>query len=110
MSDERSGGGGQPVPSTTEPARVVRPDPPRGRALIAQWSFASAVAVLLLAAIFVLQNTADVNIELLFWTVTMPLAAALLLSLAVGGLIASLIALVRQHQYRRALERRPPST
>ena len=68
------------------------------------------MAVLLLAAIFVLQNTADVNIELLFWTVTMPLAAALLLSLAVGGLIASLIALVRQHQYRRALARRPPST
>jgi uncharacterized integral membrane protein len=93
-----------PETATAQPGRPV-PDPPRGRALIAQWSFVSTVVALLLAAIFVLQNTRTVDIEFLFWIVNVPLAAALLLSLAAGGLIASLIMLLRQHQYRRALTR-----
>jgi uncharacterized integral membrane protein len=91
--------------TVTASPRAPVPDPPRGRALIAQWSVVWTILMLLFAAILVLQNVDDVRIDFLFWTVTVPLAAALLLTLAAGGLIASLIALVRQHQYRRALQR-----
>jgi uncharacterized integral membrane protein len=114
MSAESEGDGTEtaataPGADAPDPASVPAapgPDPPRGRALIAQWTVFWTIVVLLLAAIFVVQNTEDVRIDILLWTVTVPLAAALLLTLAAGGLIASLFSLVRQHQYRSALRRR----
>jgi uncharacterized integral membrane protein len=97
---------GAETPETVAAPAAPAAGPPRGRALIAQWSVFWTILMLLLAAIFVLQNVEDVRIDILFWTVTAPLAAALLLALAAGGLIASLIMLLRQHQYRSALRRR----
>lgn len=77
---------------------------PRGRTMAAQVSLVAVVVVLLLTAIFVLQNVEDVDIDILFWTVTAPLAVALILALALGGLIASLVMYIRQRQVRHALE------
>ena len=67
----------------------------------------AAILVLgLLTAIFVLQNTRDVTIEFLFWQTTVPLAAALLLATVLGGILAFLVAYIRQRQFRRALKRK----
>jgi uncharacterized integral membrane protein len=59
----------------------------------------------LLTAIFVLQNTEHVKMDFLFWSVSTPLAGALLLALVLGGLLAFLVAFIRQRQFRRAMKR-----
>lgn len=59
----------------------------------------------LLTAIFVLQNTRSVRMKFLFWEASAPLAGALLLAVALGGLLAFLVAFVRQRQYRRAMRK-----
>ncbi|CAN5786613.1 hypothetical protein BH18ACT15_BH18ACT15_05590 [soil metagenome] len=59
----------------------------------------------LLTAIFVFQNTQGVEINFLVWSVDAPLAAALLLAVVIGGILAFLVAYVRQRQYRRAVRR-----
>jgi uncharacterized integral membrane protein len=59
----------------------------------------------LLTAIFVLQNTEQTEVKFLFWSAKVPLAGALLLSVVLGGLLAFLVAFVRQRQYRRAMQR-----
>jgi uncharacterized integral membrane protein len=59
----------------------------------------------LLTAIFVLQNTRSVRMKFLFWEASAPLAGALLLAVALGGLLAFLVAFIRQRQYRRAMRK-----
>ena len=59
----------------------------------------------LLTAIFVFQNTQQVTINFLAWSVDAPLAAVLLLAVVIGGLLAFLVAYIRQRQYRRAARR-----
>ena len=59
----------------------------------------------LLTAIFVLQNTESVDVKFLAWEAEVPLAGALLLAVVLGGLLAFLVAFVRQRQYKRALRK-----
>jgi uncharacterized integral membrane protein len=59
----------------------------------------------LVTAIFVLQNTRSVNMKFLAWEASVPLAGALLLAVVLGGLLAFLVAFVRQRQYKRALRK-----
>ena len=59
----------------------------------------------LLTAIFVLQTTRSVPMKFLFWETSAPLAGALLLAVALGGLLAFLVAFVRQRQYKRAMKK-----
>jgi uncharacterized integral membrane protein len=78
---------------------------PRGRAMAAQVATAVAIVFALLAAVFVLQNTAQATIHFLFWSARVAIAGALLLALALGALIGFLVAYVRQWQYRRGVRR-----
>ena len=61
--------------------------------------------VILLTAIFVLQNTQKTPIKFLWSTVEVPLSGALLLAAGLGGLLAFLVAYLRQRQFRKALRR-----
>ena len=61
--------------------------------------------VVLLTAIFVLQNTQKTPIKFLWLEVSVPLSGALLLAAALGGLLAFLVAYLRQRQFRKALRR-----
>jgi len=66
---------------------------------------AVTVAVLvsgLLTGILVLQNTRQARIEFLFWSATLPLSAALLLSAVIGGILGFSVAYARKRQINRA--------
>ena len=87
-----------------------RDELPRGRPKTAQAVTVAVLVVGLLMAVFVLQNTAQAKISFLVWSARLPMAAALLFAAVLGGLLAFLVAYVRQWQFRRALrrERRTP--
>jgi uncharacterized integral membrane protein len=78
----------------------------RGRVSTAQVVVIALLLVGLLVAVFVIQNTRDARIEFLVWSVTMPLAGALLLAAVLGGIFGFLVTYLRQRQFRQALRRR----
>ena len=78
---------------------------PGGRPKQAQGITIALLLVGLLTAIFVLQNTRSVRMRFLAWEASLPLAGALLLAVVLGGILAFLVAFVRQRQFRRALRR-----
>ena len=78
---------------------------PGRRTKYAQGITISLLLVGLLTAIFVLQNTRSVRMTFLFWEISAPLAGALLLAVALGGILAFLVAFIRQRQYRRAMRK-----
>ncbi len=63
------------------------------------------VLLLALLAIFVLQNTQDVEVSFLSWTGTAPLAATLLIATAAGLLIAVMAGSLRILQLRRRVRK-----
>ena len=106
----------EPSPVSSEPARPpeahersgrsVSRDPLRGSRAGSVWVALTALVVLLvLLAVFVLQNTQTVTVAFLRWDVEAPLAAALLIATAAGLLIAvsagSLRILQLRHRVRR---------
>jgi uncharacterized integral membrane protein len=78
---------------------------PRGRTKTAQGITITLLFVGLLTAIFVLQNTDSVPVRFLFWKTSAPLAGALLLAVVLGGILAFLVAFIRQRQYKRAMKK-----
>jgi uncharacterized integral membrane protein len=76
---------------------------PRGRPKTAQAVTVALLVVTLAIAVFVIQNTDDADITFLAWTVQLPLAGALLLAVALGGIFAYLVAWMRYRQFRHAL-------
>jgi uncharacterized integral membrane protein len=78
---------------------------PAGPVKRAQGVVIALLVLGLLTAIFVLQNTEHVKMDFLLWSVSTPLAGALLLALVLGGLLAFLVAFIRQRQFRRAMKR-----
>lgn len=78
---------------------------PGGRTKHAQGITIALLLVGLFTAIFVLQNTRSVRMTFLFWETSAPLAGALLLAVALGGILAFLVAFIRQRQYRKAMRR-----
>jgi uncharacterized integral membrane protein len=79
------------------------PPVPRGRAMTAQAATFVVLLFGLVAAVFVIQNTGSATIHFLFWSADVAIAGALLLALALGGLIGFLVAYVRQRQFRGRL-------
>ena len=63
------------------------------------------VVVLVLLAIFILQNTQKVEISFLGWTGSAPLAAALLTATAAGRALAGAAGSLRILQLRRRVKR-----
>ncbi len=114
----RVSGEGEPV-VVPEPRRDVRPveaqgtagpaavkDPLRGSKASGLWAGVVALVVLLvLLAVFVLQNTQSVEVEFFGWEGDAPLAAALLIAVAAGLLIAVVAGSLRILQLRRRVRR-----
>lgn len=78
---------------------------PGPRTKTAQGITITLLLVGLLTAIFVIQNTDSVPVHFLAWKVSTPLAGALLLAVVLGGILAFLVAFIRQRQYRRAMRK-----
>ncbi len=76
---------------------------PGGRPRTAQAITVAVLIVCLLLAVFVLQNTHSTEIEFLVWSVSAPLAGALILAAVLGGILAALVVYIRQRQFRKAL-------
>jgi uncharacterized integral membrane protein len=63
------------------------------------------VLVLLLLAVFILQNTQKVQVSFLGWDGSAPLAAALLIATVAGALLVATAGLLRILQLRRRVRR-----
>ena len=87
--------------AATAPAKKT-PDPLRGSATSGIWLAVVAFAVLLvLLAIFILQNTGSVELSFLGWSGSAPLAALLLIAAAAGALLVVMAGSLRILQLRR---------
>ena len=98
------------APAPSSPSRSSSKDPLRGSRTSGIWVAVVALVVLLvLLAIFILQNTQPVAVSFLRWTGEAPLAAALLIATAAGLLIAvaagSLRILQLRHRVRHEQKR-----
>lgn len=78
MVDERNGGLGQAAT-------------PRDRFKTAQAVLVVLLVIGLLTAIFILQNTTPAKVNFLFWSASVPLAGAFILSAVLGGILTFLI-------------------
>lgn len=97
-------------PSTSPPASsgtaAKQKDPLRGSRTSGVWFVLVLLVVLLvLTAIFVLQNTQKVEISFLGWNGSAPLAAALLIATASGLVLAVAAGTLRILQLRRRVKR-----
>lgn len=97
-------GSGRPEPARPDPKQPS--DPLRGSRASGVWAAVVALVVLLiLLAVFILQNTAEVEIVYFGWSGQAPLAAALLIAVAAGLLIAVVAGSLRILQLRRRVRR-----
>jgi uncharacterized integral membrane protein len=104
----KAGGAGGPsgVEPPEPPERRGSGDPLRGSRTSGVWvAVVALVALLVLLAVFVLQNTSPVRVTYFGWEVEAPLAAALLIATAVGGLIVVAAGSLRILQLRRRVRR-----
>ncbi len=93
-----------------DPSAPTSPDPLRGSRTSGFWVAVVGLLVLIvLLAVFVLQNTQAVEITFLAWSGTAPLAAALLIAAAAGLALATLAGSLRILQLRRRVKRTHPS-
>jgi uncharacterized integral membrane protein len=96
----------EPSPAQPAPRPAAQPDPLRGSRTSGFWAaIVLLVVVLVLLAVFVLQNTQQVQVSFLGWDGSAPLAAALLIATAAGLLIAVSAGALRILQLRRRVRR-----
>lgn len=74
---------------------------PRDRFRTAQAVLVVLLVIGLLTAIFIFQNTTPAKVNFLFWSASVPLAGAFILSAALGGILTFLIVFVRQRRIAR---------
>jgi uncharacterized integral membrane protein len=105
---------GRPAPDTAQargPAAEPsgergRPDPLRGSRTSGFWlAVLVLVAVMLLLAVFILQNTQNVDVAFLGWEGSAPLAATLLIAAVAGALLVATAGFLRILQLRRRIKR-----
>jgi len=100
---------GEPSAATNGEARTgtaAAKDPLRGSRTSGIWvAVVAMVVVLVLLAIFILQNTQTVEISYFGWQGHAPLAAALLIAVAAGLVIAVIAGSMRILQLRRRVRR-----
>jgi uncharacterized integral membrane protein len=80
----------------------------KGRYQTAQAVVVALLVVGLLAAIFIFQNTSPTEVHFFAWSATVPLSGALILAAVLGGILAFLVAYMRQRRIAR--EPRPHSS
>lgn len=96
------------TPATSPSASPARPegDPLRGSRTSGIWLAVLALAVLLLLlAVFILQNTQRVQVSFLGWDGRAPLAATVLIAVAVGALVVASAGVLRILQLRHRVKR-----
>jgi uncharacterized integral membrane protein len=100
-----AGPGAGPEPSgSTEPHQGA--DPLRGSRTSGFWAAVLTLALLLLLlAIFILQNTQKVEVSFFGWTGQAPLAATLLIAAVTGALVVAAAGAMRILQLRRRVKR-----
>jgi uncharacterized integral membrane protein len=88
------------------PTPEHRPDPLRGSRTSGIWVAVLALALLLLLlAVFILQNTQKVEISFFGWSGQAPLAASLLIAAVAGALAVASAGMLRILQLRRRVKR-----
>ena len=98
---DATGGGSDPAPQ-----RRKDPDPLRGSRTSGFWAAVLALVVLLLLlAIFILQNTQKVEVSFFGWNGQSPLAATLLIAAVAGALVVAAAGALRILQLRRRIKR-----
>lgn len=75
----------------------------RTRATFVGWIIGAIITILLL--IFILRNLETQKIDLVFWTVDLPVGVSLLIAAIAGALITALIGGARTFQLSRALKK-----
>jgi uncharacterized integral membrane protein len=99
---DAEGGSSAEVP----PDRSAPADPLRGSRTSGFWfAVLALVLLLLLLAVFILQNTQKVQISFLGWDGRAPLAATLLISAVAGALVVAAAGALRILQLRRRVKR-----
>lgn len=56
-----------------------------------RWRLWASIAVIIVAAIFILQNSKDVSVDFIFWTISAPLIFALAFAVLLGLVIGLLM-------------------
>ena len=93
-------------PEATPPTRKKDPDPLRGSRTSGFWAAVIVLALLLLLlAIFILQNTQKVEVTFFGWNGQAPLAATLLIAAVAGALVVAAAGALRILQLRRRIKR-----
>jgi uncharacterized integral membrane protein len=103
---ERDPQSGEPATEPVTKHATTEPDPLRGSRTSGFWAAVVVlVIVLVMLAVFVLQNTQQVQVSFFGWDGSAPLAAALLIATAAGLLIAVSAGALRILQLRRRVRR-----
>ena len=100
------GPAGQPDPAIPATEQAAEPDPLRGSRTSGTWAAVLLLTVvLILLAIFILQNTQRVQVSFFGWTGHPPLSAALLIAAAGGAVLVATAGALRILQLRRRVKR-----
>lgn len=83
------------------PSRGAAPVPGQGPKKDRSWRFYAAIAVAIVALILIVQNSQDVEIELIFATTTAPLFFILIITFVLGALFGWLWPHVRRDRRRQ---------
>ncbi len=103
---ERDPQAGEPATEPVTKHATEEPDPLRGSRTSGFWAaVVLLVVVLVMLAVFVLQNTQQVRVSFFGWDGSAPLAAALLIATAAGLLIAVSAGALRILLLRRRVRR-----
>ncbi len=102
--------GGKPAPPPTgrktAPPGRKRKDVGKSRVGITWIALIVAAILGIILLIFIIQNSEDANVELLFWNFSLPLGVTILLSVIAGALVMALVGGVRIMQLRRAVHKK----
>lgn len=95
------------MPEARGPAAATHGRKEIGRSRVGNTWVALIVAALLgiVLLIFILQNSENADVEMLFWNFSLPLGVTILLSVIAGALVMALVGGVRIVQLRRAVHR-----
>ncbi|MGW0179789.1 LapA family protein [Nocardia sp. NPDC003345] len=91
---------GLPADQTHEPYELGR-----SRVGIAWIALIVAALLGIVLLIFIIQNSESADVEMLFWSFSLPLGVTILLSVIAGALVMALVGGVRIIQLRRAVNR-----
>ncbi|MFI5718316.1 lipopolysaccharide assembly LapA domain-containing protein [Nocardia sp. NPDC051750] len=101
--------GGKPAPAATGRKTTDRTRRRKevGKSRVGNTWIALIVAAILgiVLLIFIIQNSQDADVEMLFWSFSLPLGVTILLSVIAGALVMALVGGVRIVQLRRAVHK-----